>query len=146
MIALAPSNIVPRSDGYYVQLTGDRRHGVLAFAGNDHRTSVRLKHCEYYDTITNEWSRDLGPLPQVCNNAAVAMDSDSDWVYIFGGYSGGDQLATIQVYYPSSCTWELLDVKLNVARQYAVAIYISRYKGFVVSFFASYSLIIILVD
>jgi hypothetical protein len=115
-----------------------RSHDVLAIGGiwRNNRGRVkgkdrRVSSMLCYNTLTNEWSKDQKS-PLAFTDTIIATDPTTHYVYCFGGLNQKGGMDDIQCYDPAMRIWYLLPVKLNNKRHGGVAIYIPRFRGFMV--------------
>ena len=71
--------------------------------------------CEVFDPCLNQWS--LLPSPNV-PRAACGIVSVDDTVYVFGGYSGGSTLDSVECYDAECNEWQKVDTTMPEAKGY----------------------------
>jgi hypothetical protein len=139
MTSLSHINTPSRYGAGHTQLTKERAHEWLLIGGMHGYGEVSAM-VSSYNMMTNTWHCDSS-LVIARSQPAVAVDHHTGIVYAFGGYKRAEgnvhvyseeSLPISECYDPATRTWTLLSSHMNTRRYGAAAVYIPRWKVFLV--------------
>lgn len=109
-----------------------RQHDIICVGGFGPRDQP-LRTVKSFNTATGRWSPD-SLLVTARAGAAVAMDTHTNTVYVFGGRSGRAVLASsvpsIERYDRDTRQWLCVCTGMTIVRDVTHAVYVAHLKGF----------------